>query len=534
MFCFDKVITQWYNFNGRLYMNYKVLYRKYRPDCFDNLIGQEVVKTILKNSIINNKISHAYIFSGPRGTGKTSTAKIFAKTINCLDNKNGDACGKCVNCQNIEGNTDIIEIDAASNNGVDQIREIINNIKLAPTMSKYKVYIIDEVHMLSQSAFNALLLTLEEPPSHVIFILATTNIESVPITILSRCQRFDFKKLLSDDIVGYLKNISKKEKINITDEALNEIAYISDGGMRDALSILDQMSKDDHKITESTIAKKLGSVSMKSIEKILMCMENNDVTGIISQIDEYRNTSLDYKLIIKKIIDIAVIKAKNIAKNNRFVRLNYDDYKNLVFELTDCLNNININVDAYALIELVLLKYVSKLEPEKHEKEVPENKKTSVDNGVILDDIEKFGELENVRIHNCFAGASKENKKVAKDNWARFIDETIDNNIKSLILDTDILMASKNIYVVLTPNHAVGEFNEAAEKISANFQETLHESIKLVGVDNARWKELSSKYINDKKNGILYEFINESTLNKKSEIEKIATNLFNSDKIEIQ
>ena len=189
-------------------MNYKVLYRKYRPQTFDELIGQKTVVELLKDSIINNKISHAYIFSGPRGTGKTSTAKIFAKTINCLNIENGNPCLKCYNCLNFYNSNDIYEIDAASNTGVDQIREIIDNVKLTPINSKYKVYIIDEVHMLSVSAFNALLLTLEEPPSHAIFILATTNIEDVPITVLSRCQRLDFKKIKLAEITEQLKKIA--------------------------------------------------------------------------------------------------------------------------------------------------------------------------------------------------------------------------------------------------------------------------------------------------------------------------------------
>ena len=176
-------------------MNYKVLYRKYRPDRFSNIVGQDYSIQMLKNAIIHQKISHAYLFTGPRGTGKTSTAKVFAKTINCLNPIDGEACGKCANCLSFATSPDIIEIDAASNNGVDDIRELINNVKIAPSTGKYKIYIIDEVHMMTTSAFNALLLTLEEPPKHAVFIMATTNVESVPITILSRCQRFNFQKI---------------------------------------------------------------------------------------------------------------------------------------------------------------------------------------------------------------------------------------------------------------------------------------------------------------------------------------------------
>ena len=285
-------------------MNYKVLYRKYRPDSFEGLVGQNHVVEILKNSIKENRIAHAYLFSGPRGTGKTSTARILAKAINCLDNKNGIACGKCANCLSFSGNPDIIEIDAASNNGVDEIRELINNIKIMPTSLKYKVYIIDEVHMLSQSAFNALLLTLEEPPEHVIFILATTNIESVPITILSRCQRFDFKRISNADLLKQLKFVCDSENILYDEEGLMEIANLADGGLRDALSILDQLSKNEEKITTDLVVREIGSISNQKIEDLVNSIANADVESFENIMQSFQENSLNYKVIIKKIIYI--------------------------------------------------------------------------------------------------------------------------------------------------------------------------------------------------------------------------------------
>ena len=197
-------------------MHYLALYRKYRPTSFDEMVGQDKVVSVIRNEILNNRISHAYLFSGPRGTGKTTTAKIIAKLVNCNELVDGEACGKCDNCLNFNNSSDIVEIDAASNNGVDEIRELRDKVNLVPTSSKYKVYIIDEVHMLTTQAFNALLKTLEEPPENVIFILATTEVHKVLDTIKSRCQRFDFRRITTDDIVKHLRFISDKECIKIT------------------------------------------------------------------------------------------------------------------------------------------------------------------------------------------------------------------------------------------------------------------------------------------------------------------------------
>jgi len=257
-------------------MNYEVFYQKYRPSKFSEIVEQNAIVKMLKNSIINDKVSHAYIFSGPRGTGKTSTARILAKTLNCSDIKNGEACGECANCLIFNESPDIVEIDAASNNGVDEIREIISNSKLLPISGKYKIYIVDEVHMLTESAFNALLLTLEEPPKHVIFIMATTNLEKVPITVLSRCMKYEFSKISEEELCEHLKKICEKENIKYTEEAIQEIASLADGGLRDALSMLDQLSKESVEINLDFVTEQLGTVSIKNIEKIVEALDNNN------------------------------------------------------------------------------------------------------------------------------------------------------------------------------------------------------------------------------------------------------------------
>ena len=285
---------------------YRALYRKYRPQGFESVVGQNTIVRTLKNSIINNSFSHAYIFFGPRGVGKTTASKIFARAINCLEPVNGDACGKCKNCiHSFEKEcVDIIEIDAASNNGVDEIRELKNKISLVPAELKYKVYIIDEVHMLSLGAFNALLKTLEEPPEHAIFILATTDPQKVPETIISRCQCFSFKRISEEMIVKRLREVCEMEGIEVDDNVLLEIAISSDGGMRDALGALDKLTAyTKSKITVDDFAELNGVITSKMLEELCNCIFNGDISQVLSLISKYNN---DGKNLIQILLQIMV------------------------------------------------------------------------------------------------------------------------------------------------------------------------------------------------------------------------------------
>lgn len=352
---------------------YQALYRKYRPKTLDDVYGQDVIVQIIKNSILNNQINHAYLFAGPRGTGKTSVAKIFAKIINCEHPVDCKPCGKCVSCTQ-ENNSDIIEIDAASNNGVDEIRELRNKVNLLPAYGKYKVYIIDEVHMLTQGAFNALLKTLEEPPAHVIFILATTDPHKVIETILSRCQRLDFKKISTEAIVKNLSVIAEKENINVDKDALTEIAKLADGGMRDSVGMLDQArAYTEGKITVNDIHDINGTLTETDLNQLLENIIDNKLDEILEKIDKYNDQGKNFVKLLEEFIDFArnILLYQEAPKYFKERKQNIESYEKIapkisikeLFSIIETLNKYSFemknNNNSKLLFELAFIKIIS-------------------------------------------------------------------------------------------------------------------------------------------------------------------------------
>lgn len=299
-------------------MSYLALYRKFRPKSFDEVVGQDHISTTLRNQITQGRISHAYLFCGSRGTGKTSLAKLFAKAVNCENNQNGNPCEKCNSCKALSSpdNMDIVEIDAASNNSVDDLRDLRDKVQFQPVSCKYKAYIIDEVHMLTINAFNALLKTLEEPPAHVIFILATTEAHKIPSTILSRCMRFDFKLIPLNDIFSHLKFVYSQVGKEAEDEALYAIAKAGDGSMRDALSIAEIcLSLSDGKLTFDQVNDIVGNLSREKLEKLFEAISTNDTNTLLNLVDEYFKSGKSVQVISRDIFsfmrDMLVLKIAN-------------------------------------------------------------------------------------------------------------------------------------------------------------------------------------------------------------------------------
>ena len=543
-------------------MPYVALYRKYRPKKFDDVIGQKVTVEILKNSIINNKISHAYLFNGPRGTGKTSVAKIFARSVNCLNNKNGNACGTCELCKKIQENdVDIIEIDAASNNGVEEIREIRSKVKLLPAVAKYKVYIIDEVHMLSTGAFNALLKTLEEPPSHVIFILATTEIHKIPLTILSRCQRFDFNKVNSEEMFAKLKQICKLEKKDISDNILKLIVKLSDGGCRDAINLLDQvLSLSSENITEDEIYDMQGITSEDKIIDFLNTILENDIVGGMKFLDSFVNSGKNLNGIVEQLL----ILLHNIAIANTVdnffqgdsqkkyiaINVNLENIKILTNILIELENQMNKSTNQRNLFETYYI-YMSSVINDcktnvsnnfvnlvKNSKQTPkkELKECLSENGESVNT--DFNLLKKIRINNILATANKEELIKINHDYERindFIANKVYNNIAALLLSGKVVAASSEYLLFSFDDKSlVKVFLSNLEKIEKFLYEIYNNEYKVMSVDSNEWVNIKNEFIINKKNKVVYEILPELDVlqnqNKKNtKFESITNNIFGDE-----
>lgn len=532
-------------------MSYLALYRKYRPIDFDSVYGQEEVVTVIHNAIVNNKISHAYLFSGPRGTGKTTIAKIIARLVNCQHLIDSKPCGKCYNCVNFNNSNDVVEIDAASNNGVDEIRELRDKINLVPSNSKYKVYIIDEVHMLTNQAFNALLKTLEEPPSHVIFILATTEPSKIPLTIASRCQKFRFSKISDDKIVDRLREIAKMENIEVTDDALYEIARISDGGMRDSINLLDQLvSYCNSKITVEDVYAVNGSVSYNDLFLLLNNILSNNKVDIINFIDSIDADGKEINKFIQELMlflkDVILYKNTNVlsninVKNEYIIEISKLYSDNLLYKLIEELNNIQSSVKLSTHGSIIFMTLILKFSDEivKVEKidkinnnniEIPkDDEATKNDKVVKLNKEEKNISREinmagnnlklsdeeiNIRINNALATASKDILNNMKSNWGIIDDYVFDDNfsvISGLLKDFIPVVASEK-YIIFSNDmlSVVDRFNESSTDIEKFLKKVFDFDPIVVAITTKRWDEEKSKYISNLKNGIKYSVIESS------------------------
>ena len=538
-------------------MEYLALYRKYRPIRFSDISGQDNIVKIIHNSIVNNKISHAYLLCGPRGTGKTTMAKLIARMVNCENLIDGEPCGKCNSCLSINNNSndDIIEMDAASNNGVDEIREIRDKVNLVPSISKYKVYIIDEVHMLSTGAFNALLKTLEEPPKHVIFILATTEEQKIPLTIASRCQKYNFTKLTVDNIVKRLKEIVMAEKLTVNDEVLTEIARFSDGGMRDAINMLDQLvSSVSGEITINNVYEINGILSFTDICDFLIMLSDGNLSNILNFVDKMESGGKDLVklleemlLIIKDVLifkncpDLIVdnLKKPNIQKlgdlyNEDFIyyfinsvdeligKIKFSSHPTVLVQvffvnLVNYYKNINTNLGN----KIIFGKYFPEIIEEKNQTIEDKNyfpgnndekKNKIVENNKLSDNIKK------IRINNALAMADKKFLLNLKKIWNSIGEYLLDKNfgvIAGLLNDTIPVVASEDVLVLVSENNSViSRLNEFNGDVSLFLKKIFNLEYKVAVINNIEWDNEKKKFVENKKNNIKYRVISEDSCDK--------------------
>ena len=545
-------------------MAYTALYRKYRPTNFSSIVGQDVIVDILKNSIINNKVSHAYLFTGPRGTGKTSTAKILAHAVNCLNFTN-DICGECSICKSLDLNdSDIVEIDAASNNGVDEIRSLRDNVNLMPAFCKYKIYIIDEVHMLSTGAFNALLKTLEEPPSHVIFILATTEPNKIPLTILSRCQRFDFNKINMNDLISRLKYIVNEEGRVVSDNILEQIAKISDGGLRDAINLLDQvLSLPDENINIDEVEKLSGKISTQSVYDLFSYIINNDLVSILNFSTYMFDNGKNYKDLADSMLSFLRDISINTEVPNYFdksysellskISISFNNLikmSSIINELSKELKNSNnqkMLFEIYVFQMCNILNYVDKVEvintSMNNKKNVniknDKNENINIETNQNLID----SDLKDIRINNVFAGANKEILNSVNSKYY-LINDYISNkkyNMVSILLSSGRIVVASDKYLLFSFENKsdVLKFDSIYKQIEQFLKKIYDESYKIVAVSDKEWVEMKNNYINNIKNKISYVFIEENDVKlemseNSNDLENSALNIFGEDTISVK
>ncbi|WP_367121109.1 DNA polymerase III subunit gamma/tau [Staphylococcus capitis] len=528
-------------------MDYQALYRMYRPQSFDDVVGQTHVTKTLRNAISKGKQSHAYIFSGPRGTGKTSIAKVFAKAINCLNSDDGEPCNECAICKGItQGtNSDVIEIDAASNNGVDEIRNIRDKVKYAPSESKYKVYIIDEVHMLTTGAFNALLKTLEEPPSHAIFILATTEPHKIPPTIISRAQRFDFKAISMDQIVDRLTFVAESQSLEYDTAALEFIAKTSEGGMRDALSIMDQaIAFGDERLTLQDALNVTGSVDEAALNDLFKDVVEGNVKEAFGRYHHFISEGKEVNRLINDMIyfvrDTIMIKTSNESiEYDALVSFELDTLYRMIDIINDTLVSIRFSVNQNVHFEVLLVKLAEmiKAQPQTVQNMATTAVATEPDNDVLLQRMEQLeNELKTLkaqgasnsghtqqpkkptrtvqRSKNAFSmqqiakvldKANKEDIKLLKDHWQEVIDHAKSNDKKSLVSllqNSEPVAASEDHVLVKFEEEIhceiVNKDDEKRNNIESVVCNIVNKTVKVVGVPSDQWLRVRSEYIQNR------------------------------------